>query len=320
MVYGVKMKQLLIFFLLVGSLQAQNILLMSTGVTPDTTYSAEYIDSAYNRDMTSVYDYDFAANITDWSGSGTEAWYSVDDSSVGRVNCLIQTATGTNANMATSFADYIQGQRYKYSYLYYIPSSNTTTVKIMPRFYRSGATQNLEVRSVIDAWTASQEFVTADTNYITISYYQLNAANSLTGATVGDVVYLDDVVLTPTDYVENGSVVITFVDSQMVITASGHTAADYVSLAQSNLSSLLEHGSDYYISFDVSSSASSDIRFKVGNDSSDVSTTTSLVTNNWIVTYDSTGYGATGNPLQLLPQVDDTYTVDNISIKKRTID
>ena len=60
----------------------------------------------------------------------------------------------------------------------------------------------------------------------------------------------------------------------------------------------------------------SDLAIKVGNSADTISTTGTEATYAYTFTYDSTGYGATGNPIKIFPQANDTYTFDNVDVSE----
>ena len=140
----------------------------------------------------------FGSDITGWTGYlSTLKWYNTDWNAVSRTNALLDSATDINA-FAIGTYSFTSGVRYKLTYTYYIPSTNTVTVKIKARLV-GGSNPYLTTYSTTDAWTTVSEYFVADGDYTAIRFYQTNAAGSGVSA-IGDKIYIDDVSIKPVPY------------------------------------------------------------------------------------------------------------------------
>ena len=137
---------------------------------------------------TLVFSDDFTSDITGWLGfQSVSKHYQTDYNSVGRVNVLIDSATGTNALVINStIGTLTNGKAYKLEVRYYIPSSNISTNKITPVLREPGLT--LAKQLVIDDWT-----------FVTI-YFISGGQTDIRfiqdeSATNDDIIYIDDVAI-----------------------------------------------------------------------------------------------------------------------------
>jgi hypothetical protein len=89
------------------------------------------------------------------------------------------------------------------------------------------------------------------------------------------------------------------------------TFTDTATLSASNFTDLVD-GHNYTLQLDASSLASSDLKVKVGNDSTTHTTTGTSATKAHTFTYDSTG--GNNQDIQLIGDGTDTWTVDNVSL------
>lgn len=200
----------------------------------------------------------FGSNITGWSVSNSVAfWYNTDWNAVSRVNALLDSATTTSSNTVSFPTTFVNGVRYKITYTYYIPSTNTGTVQIAPRFI-GGSNPYLTVRATLNAWTTVTEYHTAAAAYTSIAFYHLNSGGSASSITVGDKIYIDDVSIKPVPYwATNGTHSIDTSSTQkyagsysgrVISTAVGDTTTNFISLASSNFTTL-EAGKKYTVEY-----------------------------------------------------------------------
>jgi hypothetical protein len=161
----------------------------------DTMRTVYTID--HDFELGAVLEDDFTSDITGWTGlvSGV-IHYDGDWNSIGRVNVLQDSATGTASPYIKSptFTDLTDGVTYRLSYRYYIPSSNTTTAGIIPQVRNTIST--LTERTVTDSWTyVTEDFISPVGAQTTVRFFQSDGAAGTT-VTVGDIIYIDDFSLT----------------------------------------------------------------------------------------------------------------------------
>ena len=134
----------------------------------------------------------------------------------------------------------------------------------------------------------------------------LNSANYLSG---------DNTAFTTTvgDWVDNGDVSSSIASSSLQMVASGATSSDYISLAQTYLSSSWVDGLNYTIQLSAKSAASSGFTVYVGTHLvATFTTTTSAVIKAITFTYDNSW----GTEIRIYPLVADTYTFDNVDVSE----
>ena len=140
----------------------------------------------------------FNTGITSWSAwQGVVKWYNTDWNTIGRTNCLLDSATSTTGNAVSQGRAFQKNKTYKIVFLYYIPSSNTTCVKIKPRFL-GGSNPFLTAQDVTDVWTEVVIYHTALADYTWFEFYQTDVSGSANNTTIGDKIYIDNIRITET--------------------------------------------------------------------------------------------------------------------------
>ena len=147
-----------------------------------------------------------------------------------------------------------------------------------------------------------------------VTAYQVAAAQFITGLTTGDNanVTLDVTVTSGTLRVRFGTTI------YETVTSSNSYSVNCSSIPSNQLN--VQGSPDFVGTIDnivVKKRTYSSIKIGCGNSLSSALTTTGTeATKAYTFTYDSTGYGATGNPIKIFPQANDTYTLDNIDISE----
>ena len=114
---------------------------------------------------------------------------------MGRVNVLLDSATATSTVAPYQLINVVTGETYILYYDYYIPSSNTTTVKLTPRF---GAGDLFDTQAITDTWTSVIDTATVTSDKGDLRFLQADVTPSYTNVTVGDKIYIDNVKLIKT--------------------------------------------------------------------------------------------------------------------------
>lgn len=145
----------------------------------------------------------FAVDTNGWTNSVGVSVSGNIDSVDGEDNTLRLTSdTSTGSHVIYKSGVFTKGKRFRVSFRYYIPSSNSNADGI--RILQAGSDQ-VEVytsgtSAVLDAWTdVSAEFVAGGTSVESWMLIQMTdgAAVSFTDAGGDDVIYLKDIVVTP---------------------------------------------------------------------------------------------------------------------------
>ena len=308
------MKKLLLIFLIPFVIKAQLLTLFSDDVINyfaldldgSTEYayinnptgldlnSANYLSGA-NSDFTATYISDFSSGVDGWTDyNSTLKHYSTDYNSVGRINCILDSVTAISGiTLKVLPTPLVASNTYNISFLYYIPSANTTLDGIVVEF-RGGATLTLTSDEVteIDNWALASINFTATGNHVDV---RLKPQNT----TVGDIFYADSIIITPTNW------------QGLTYTGTKATFSGTAKIPLSALSTAFESGKNYTVQLKASSLASSDLKVKVGNDSTTHTTTGTEATKAWTFTY--TG----GDTLYLIGNGTDTYTIDDVDVSER---
>jgi hypothetical protein len=179
----------------------------------------------------------FGSNITDWTAGGSTAkWYNTDWNAVSRTNAILDSATLTDQSYLIATYGTTSGVRYKLTYTYYIPATNTTCVAVKTR-YIGGSNPYGTIQTVVGTWTTASEYVTPSTNYTQIRFYQFDAGGAY-NTSAGDKIYIDDVSIKPVPYWEGSGTM--SVDTTTEQKQSGSGGAKFVQSLGSDLA--LSHG------------------------------------------------------------------------------
>ena len=243
------------------------------GVTVDTIATTFTINKDF--ELANIIADDFTSDITGWLGSASTTYhYNSDWNSIGRVNVLQDSATGT-ANVRTSqtVSAMTIGESFRLTLDYYVPSGNTTTDGV---YVSDGGGTTTEIWNVQNVWTSIEWNQVAEAAVTSWRFYQIDgtARNTIT---VGDLMYLDNVYMTvfPSftatgnhsfDSISTAPITGTY---SGVITASGagDGTTNYATLLTARYTTLIE-GNDAYISFNaLVSTTGVDVTMVIGGES-----------------------------------------------------
>ena len=250
--------------------------------------SANYLSGA-DDDFTAVYESDFS--------SGTDSWATILGTTTGNIDgahgyndCLVNVAGASGSLIYRNIGvSQTVGSILIFQFMYYIPNTASTThIEI-----RQSSSNILKTIAVIKgSWQQINESVTlVDAN----TQFRFNLNNEVNT----DSVYFRAITVSINNW------------SGLTYTSGKATFSNTASISHSNLSTSFVSGKNYTVQLKASSLASSNLKIKVGSDSTTLTTTGTETTKAWTFNYTD------GDEIQLIGNGTDTYTIDDVDVSER---